>query len=169
MAAVADHHRINQVATALDRRLGRSTRGGGAQCGECRDETPGDHRPCLAIERACYFILQPRGLAICELVHVRVNVFLARSRLLTQLGHLPSRRVYRQTGLSSIKNWTEPIRCQLPNLMATRGDAISSAFWVARLRGRLRRARSSRHSLSLECSVLPPPHRQFIWPVSAKA
>src|SRR5437899_7574711 len=25
----------------------------------------------------------------------------------------------RQTGLSPIKNWTEPIRCQLPNLMAT--------------------------------------------------
>src|SRR5467141_4053104 len=39
--------------------------------------------------------------------------------VLTQLGHLPSRRVYRQTGLSPIKNWTEPIRCQLPNLMAT--------------------------------------------------
>src|SRR5258707_11353276 len=38
---------------------------------------------------------------------------------MTQLGHLPSRRVYRQTGLSPIKNWTEPIRCQLPNLMAT--------------------------------------------------
>jgi hypothetical protein len=38
---------------------------------------------------------------------------------MTQLGHLPSRRVYRQTGLSPIKYWTEPIRCQLPNLMAT--------------------------------------------------
>src|SRR5258707_10475750 len=38
---------------------------------------------------------------------------------MTQLGHLPSRRVYRQTGLSPIKNWTEAIRCQLPNLMAT--------------------------------------------------
>src|SRR5260370_32027778 len=38
---------------------------------------------------------------------------------MTQLGHLPSRRVYRQTGLSPIKNWTEPIRCALPNLMAS--------------------------------------------------
>jgi len=36
-------------------------------------------------------------------------------------------------------------------------------------RGRSLRARSRRHPLSLECSALPPPQRQLIWPVSAKA
>jgi putative ABC transport system substrate-binding protein len=38
---------------------------------------------------------------------------------LTHFGHLPPRRVYRQTDLRAIKSWTEPIRCQSPNLMAT--------------------------------------------------